>query len=147
MLYKFLTYIEWPENKFANDHTPYRIAVLGDSEVEEELRRITAKRKVNGREVQVYRIARVTKVGDPHLLFVGLRSEKYLPRLAQKARARSFLIVTENGQELKEGSTINLRLIDGRIGFDVSLANAQQTNLRLSARLLSVASTVERAAP
>lgn len=144
MLYKFLAYIDWPATAFANEQSPYRIAVFGAGEIEEELRQITAERTVNNRRIEVVRVSRTNQIDNPHMVFVGSRAEKYLPRLARLARERSFLIITENDVELKEGSAINLRLVNGRIGFDVSLPDANKSNIRLSARLLSVASSVER---
>lgn len=147
MLYKFLAYIDWPPTAFADAQSPYRIAVLGDADIEDELRKITAERTVNSRPIEVYRVSRLDRIAEPHLVFVGRRAERHLPRLARLARKKSFLIVTENEAELKDGSAINLRLIDGRIGFDVSLPGAERSNIKLSSRLLSVASSVERTAP
>lgn len=144
MLYKFLAYVEWPATAFADDQSPYRIAVFGASDIEQELRQITADRTVNNRRIEVIKVSRIKQIDNPHMLFVDSRAEKYLPRLAKLARERSFLIITENDVELKEGSAINLRLVDGRIGFDVSLSDANKSNIKLSARLLSVASSVER---
>lgn len=144
MLYKFLAYVEWPATAFADQQTPYRIAVLSAGEIEKELRQITAGRTVNDRPIEIERVSRISQLSDPHLVFVGRRAEKYLPRLASLAHKKSFLIVTENEIGVKEGSAINLRLVDGRVGFDVSLPDAQKSNIRLSARLLSVASSVKQ---
>lgn len=144
MLYKFLAYIDWPQESFHPGDSVYRIAVAGDEEVEQELRQITAGRMVNNRPIEVVHVSRISQLGDPHLVFVGTRAQKYLPKLARMARSKSFLIVTENSSGLEPGSAINLRLVDGRIGFDVSLVHAHAANVRLSARLLSVASSVER---
>lgn len=147
MLYKFLGYIDWPQARFDGADSAYRIAVLGDDEIEQELRQITAGRTVNNRPIDVYHVSRLSKLGEPHMVFVGHNAEKYLPKLARLARRKSFLVVTESEAGPGAGSAINLRLIDGRVGFDVSLAHAHEANVRLSARLLSVASSVERADP
>lgn len=144
MLFKFLGYAEWPEESFPNSDTPYRIWVLGASSVNRELRHMTSDRKVNNRPVQIFQAASPKQIDQPHLVFVGRYAERYLPRLTGMARGQSFLIVTENEKGLRDGSTINLRLIDGRIGFDVDLRQAREHNLHLSARLLSVASTVRQ---
>lgn len=144
MLYKFLGYTEWPNAAFTNEEVPYRIFVLGSGVVADELLDITATREVNGRSIEVFPAASDRQLNNPHLVFVGHAAEKYLPRLAQLAEQQSFLIVTEREDGLIAGSTINLRLINGRIGFDVSLVGAQKCNLRLSARLLSVAASVEQ---
>lgn len=144
MLYKFLGYTDWPATVFAAEDSPLRIWVLGSSSVNQELRRITAERTVNDRPVEIFTAKTVEHITDPHMVFVGRHAQKYLPFVAKLAKRHSMLIVTESDKGLEAGSTINLRLIDGRIGFDVSLADAQRHNLKLSARLLSVASSVDQ---
>ncbi len=142
MLYRFLGYTDWPAESFPTSDTPYRIWVLGASSVDRELRHMTSDRRVNDRPVQIFHATSPKQIEQPHLVFVGRYAERFLPRLAGMAREQSFLIVTENEKGLRDGSTINLRLIDGRIGFDVALRQAREHNLHLSARLLSVAATV-----
>ena len=143
MLYKFLSYTDWPEARFPTPQSPYRLWVLGTDNLLEELRGIVAGRIVNGHPIEVFAATTPDDIVDAHLVFVGRGFEKSLPNLSLLAEKQSYLIVTENEQGLKPGSIINLRLVDGRVGFDVSLKNAQSCNLKLSARLLSVASSVE----
>jgi hypothetical protein len=144
MLYKFLGYTDWPGAAFDSSDAPVRIWVLGDSNIDEDLRKITVNRTVNNRPVEVLATTSVGRIANPHMVFVSRKAEKHLPRLTRLAEQHSFLIVTESEQGLIAGSTINLRLIEGRIGFDVSLVNAKKSDLKLSARLLSVASSVEQ---
>lgn len=144
MLYKFLGYTEWPATSFVSAQSPFRIWVLGTPVIADELREITARREINGRAIEIFHATSDRQLERPHLVFVGRPAEKYLPRLMSMAEQHSFLIVTENDTGLLNGSAINLRLIDGRIGFDVSLIGAQKSNLKLSSRLLSVAASIEQ---
>ncbi len=147
MLFKFLDYTEWPATSFDTPQSPYRIWLLDATEVGNELRAITRNRNSNGRAIKVFKTRFVERINEPHIVFVGRNAEHHLPRLAQLAEQQAFLIVTENSQGLVSGSTINLRLLQDRIGFDVSLSCARRNNLKLSARLLSVALTVEQETP
>lgn len=146
MLFKFLGYTEWPPSAFEEPQSPYRIWLLNANEVGSELRSITHERGVNGRPVKVFKTRYFERIKNPHIVFVGRDAEHHLPQLARLAEQQSFLIVTENAQGLVPGSTINLRLLEDRIGFDVSLSCARRNQLKLSARLLSVALTVEQEA-
>src|SRR5690606_3888066 len=107
---------------------------------------ITHERGVNGRPVKVFKTRYLERIKNPHIVFVGRDAEHHLPQLARLAEQQSFLIVTENAQGLVPGSTINLRLLEDRIGFDVSLPCACPTHVNVSSRLLSVAVTVEQEA-
>lgn len=144
MLYKFLGYVDWPEQRFEEASSPYRIWVLGAPHIEQELREITANRTVNDRAVEVLKAQWIEQIEGAHMVFVGRQARGYLPALNRRARRNHFLVVTEDNEFLPKGSTINLRMIDGRVGFDVSLSSAQDKQLRLSARLLSVAASVEK---
>lgn len=144
MLYKFLGYVEWPETRFSQPSDPYRIWVLGAPHIEQELREITSSRTTNGRTIEIHKVHRVDQIHDAHMVFVGRPARNHLPTLSRQARRSHFLIVTENDEARPQGSTINLRMLDGRVGFDVSLSDAQEKQLKLSARLLSVATSVER---
>lgn len=144
MLYKFLSYIEWPEDTSSTPEAPYKVWVLGASGLADELREIGVERNINGRPMHVFQTKKLAEIDRPHAVFVGRHAEKHLPALSRMAAERSFLIVTESEAGLIDGSTINLRLVDGRMGFDVSLINAQQYNLKLSARLLSVATSIQQ---
>lgn len=144
MLYKFLGYVEWPSEAFATPMSPYVIAVAGASDVLGELRHLTADRTVNQRPIVVKKVTSKSNLSGVHLLFVGQDNSTVLHnRLMRRAREHSLVTVTESERGLDQGSVINFRLIDDRLGFDISMVNASTHKLKLSARLLSVASYVE----
>jgi hypothetical protein len=143
MIYKFLSYVEWPATKFPIDNSPYKICVLGTNIMSDELIAIVAGRAMNGRPIEIYSTENISQVGDAHLIFVTRDEQNLLSQIAVIAEKKSILIVTENEQGLNPESTINLRLVNGRIGFDISLKCAQKYKLKLNSRLLSVASSVD----
>lgn len=143
MAYKFLGYSEWPEKRFSDVHSPYRIWVLGSNDIKNELQNIVANRIVNGRSIEVYSATSADQITNAHLVFVARSMESLLPSLAMSAEKNSYLIITENQQGLIKGSTINLRLVDGRIGFDISVKCAQSYGIALSSRLLSIAVSID----
>lgn len=144
MLYKFLGYVEWPSEVFATPVSPYVIAVAGAADLVDELRLITQDRSINQRPIVVRKVSTRSDLSRIHLLFIGDTYNKNLhSRLIGRARGHSMVTVTEVERGLQLGSVVNFRLIDDRIGFDISLVNAKLQNVKLSARLLSVASSVE----
>lgn len=143
MLYKFLGYSTWPNPRFNDAQSPYRICVIGSDEIKNELVAIVAQRVIDGRTIEIYSAKTVDQVGDAHVVFVAHKMESLLPTLLPLARKNSFLIVTENESGLVSGSTINLRLVDKRIRFDISLLSAQENKIVLSSRLLAIAVSVK----
>lgn len=141
-LYRFAAYVEWPEETFAEPGTPLTIGVYGAQSLVDELREITAARKVHGRDIAVRRIGDNQSLDGVHILFASEANGEQLDRLAAEASAHSTLMVTDVGNALDRGSVINFRAVDQRIRFEVSLEAADASRLRLSSRLLAVAEHV-----
>lgn len=144
MLYKFLGYIEWPASVFPSEQSPYVIAVIGAKDIANELQDITRLRTVNNRPVEVREIEHPQAQTDAHMVFVGRNEESRAQRLLIETRKLPIVTVTENEQGLQEGAVINLRLVDGQMKFDVSLPESDDAQLRFSARMLAIASTVKK---
>jgi hypothetical protein len=83
------------------------------------------------------------QIGDAHLVFVAIAQQSLLPALERGAQSHAWLLVTESEAGLTPASAINLRLLDGRVGFDISIINAQKAGLKFSSRLLAVAASVQ----
>lgn len=144
MLYKFLGYTNWPEQAFSGEDSPYRVWVLGAEQVANELEQIAAMRRVNDRAIEVLKATSPREISEPHVVYVGQDAENYRQQMENLLETQPVLVITESPSGLASGSVINLRLINGRIGFEVSLAHAQKSDLEISSRLLAVAVSVEQ---
>ncbi len=146
-LYKFAGYVEWPSASFARADTPVTIAVMGDESLAAELDQAVAGRTVNDRRMIVRRLKAGESLAGVHILFVGRSEGARLPQLARATQPQSILTVTESDGALAQGSIINLVVLDRRIRFEVSLESAEKSKLKLSSRLLAVATQVRSGNP
>lgn len=147
MIYKFLSYVDWPAPRTPTADAPFEIAFIGGRDVYEELQEITEDISITGHSITLRRVASPASLTEPHVVFVGEDAEHHLDTLIELAEQRSFLVITENDKGLVSGSTINLKLTNGRMGFGVSLGAAGKAKLHLSSRLLAIAQKIERAEP
>lgn len=145
-LYRFTEFVTWPEAAFARADSAFTIAVVGRDALVEELRQVTAGRTVQGRAVEVRRLAEGEALPAAHLLFVA---EVERQRLREWARVapRHALIVSESDGALDLGSVINFIIVEGRVRFEISLDSAEKRGLRMSSRLLAVAQGVRTGNP
>lgn len=141
LLFKFSGYVEWPPATFPAPGSPIVIGVAGADEIAAELERIVPGRLVNERPVQVRRLRDGESPRGLNLLFVG-RADPGARNLLRAAQPLGVLTVTEGEHGLDIGAAISLVALDGRIGFDVSLENAERSSLRISSRMLAVARRV-----
>lgn len=144
MLYKFLSYTHWPEQAFPAEDSPYRFWVLGAEQVANELQQIAATRRANDRPIEVFKATSPAQISDPHVIFMGRDAEQYRQQMEKFVETRPVLVITESPSGLLPGSVINLRLINDRMTFEVSLTHAQKSDLEISSRLLSIAVSVEQ---
>lgn len=138
-LYKFGSYIEWPQNTFATAETPVTIGVRGADALANELIRIAIDHTVNGRPVLVRKLGVGDTLAGINVLFIGSEFRDHYADIIAAAKGLPILTVTEAEQSLAHGSMINFVLVDGRVRFEAAPKAAKQNNLTISARLLAAA--------
>jgi len=141
-LLKFAGFVEWPADTFRQPDDPLVIGIAGDDEIATHIEQLVAGRRIEGRPVVVQRLPDAGPFTGVHILLLGRRSDSRLRDLTAAA-AGPILVVTQQPGALRLGSVINFSTEGGRVRFAVSLASADARNLKLSARLLAVAQSVE----
>lgn len=141
-LYQFGSYVDWPSDAFDDERTPLRIGILDDDEVFELLTDIVRQRTVQGRPVEVLRFTGGNDMERAHILFVGapLRGEK-AHAVIERVRGRPVLTVIDD--DVHADGIIRFVVEHDRVRFDVSLARANESRMRISSRLLGVARRVQ----
>lgn len=141
-LYKFGSYIEWPDNAFAAEDTPFTVGIIGAEELADSLEEIVANRTVGGRPVEVRKLDFADPLSGVQVLFIGQTGPEILASVLETTKQQPVLIVTETEDSLSLGSMINFVVADNKVRFDVALDSAQRSNLKISSRLLAVARKV-----
>lgn len=140
-LYRFIGYVDWPPRVFTSAHSPIVIGVVGADAVLADLGGLVRGRTAEGRPVVVQELLPGAPLEGTHLLFIS--KDIIAPRSwLQHARQNSVLVVTESPQGLAGGGVLNFVLAEHRVRFEASLPAAEQSGLKLSSRLLAVASRV-----
>jgi len=141
-LYKFGSYIEWPEQAFARADSPLVIGVLGADALADELAQIAGGHTVNGRPVTVRKLRRQDALAGVNILFVGRAESSRLADILAGVRGQPLLVVTEFEDARPHGAAINFVVVDDKVRFDVDLESADQSGIKISSRLLTVARKV-----
>ncbi|MGZ5817647.1 MAG: YfiR family protein [Burkholderiaceae bacterium] len=138
-LFKFSSYVEWPDGAFPHLDSPLVIGVIGADIVAEELEHIAAGHTVNGHPV----ITRKLKRGEPltgvHILFIGRVEKAHLTEILNEVKSKPLLTVTDSEEAHALGSMINFVVTDDRLRFEVALAPVGSGGLKISARMLTAA--------
>lgn len=141
-LIKFKRYTTWPEDRLPAD-APITIGVVGASDIAQELERKAAARGAYKRQIRIKRVQPGDPIPDINMLFIGNDRMAEFNDWLGRTQGQPILIVTDSGNGTPPGSMINFVREKERVRFDVSMATATASGLKLSAELLTVARQVE----
>lgn len=146
-IYKFAAYVEWPAVSFTNSKAPFVIGVVGGEEVAAELVKLSYDADIEARPIHVVQVGDDASLDDVHVLFIGRNRVNDAAELLRATASKPILVVTESPEALAAGSIINFMMVNDYIRFEISSINAKINDLKISARLLDVAQSVEGRTP
>lgn len=127
----FLRYSTWPETS-----GPLTIGVMGRSPVVPPFRQLLEGKSVGGRVIHVVEIKGIP---DPHccqVLYIATDNAARIRQAVGVTPAAHVLTIGESDRFLENGGAVSLMLIDGHIGFEVSLEALEAAGIQVSSRLL-----------
>ncbi len=143
-VFKFGEFVEWPAPALGAPNAPFTIAVLGADPVAEVLEQLGRQRRIHGRPVIVRRVQRADAVLPAHIAFIGAgESERLLRTAGEQLKSASTLTVTETARPSQLSGLINFVVRDSRVRFEIDADAAEQANLKISSKVLSLAVLVK----
>jgi hypothetical protein len=140
ILSKFPQFIEWPDGAVEGRQT-IDICLAAPDPFGADLQDMVNGEELNGRTLAVRRVDAPTQVPACHVLFLPARSDARRTLLAA-ARRLPVLTVSDDPDFLDAGGIVALRLVDGRVRFEVNDGAARGVGLRISSQLLRLALSV-----
>jgi hypothetical protein len=141
-LYNFAKFVEWPTQAFKGSNDPITVCVLGQNPFGNALELAISGKSVAGRPFVVREIASANQAAGCHILFVSSSERKRFRSILGDLKIGGMLTVGEAQGFTADGGVINFKLEGGRIRFEINLDAAQQEQLRVSSKLLSLADVV-----
>lgn len=141
-LYNLLLFADWPADALGSG-AAIVVGVAGSTPVLAELRAFEGQ-VVAGRAVRVREIREGENPAGCHLLFVAASGERQVSLLLSKIQLQPVLTVGEDDRFLAWGGIVRVFVGESRMRFEVDLSRAERGRLRLSSKLLSLATRVVR---
>ena len=142
VLYNLAKFVDWPAEAFADPTAPLVFCVLGADPFGLSLDETLHDHMVGRRPVLVKRVAEVT--ADCHVLFVANSEVRRLPAITDQLGTRAVLTVGEAASFAERGGMIGLLTEGDRVRFAINAGAAEHARLKISARVLALASSVLR---
>lgn len=137
-IYNFSKNTEWP---VTSTNSVFKIAIVGNQLVYNELKKLTANRKIGNTSIQVDYYKKSTDLtAYSHIVFLStLQSGKIKP-IKDALQNESILFVTEREGMGKYGSCISFFVTDkGKIEFELIAQNFAANKLKVSNNLKTLA--------
>lgn len=141
-LYHFAQFVEWPPGAFREAGAPLTYCLLGDDSFGGAFELALGGKSVGTHPVRVRHLGQVKDVSGCHVLFVSASEKKNIAAVLEGAKGNPVLTVGDSEHFVEEGGMIGLFLEDNKVRFEINAGAAQQAGLKISARLLALASKV-----
>jgi hypothetical protein len=142
-LYHLTRYTSWPDTAFASKTAPIVIAVVGNPVVAEEVRKLTAGQQVEGRAIEVKKLAAGEPLPRAHLVLLPADDFEALKSQASSLRDSPTLRVAESERFATAVGDVGFKLVRGRVSFDINRDNSRRHGLKVSSKLMNLASNVQ----
>lgn len=144
-IYKFTSFVEWPDGIFANSTSPIVIGVAGEDGLFDALQRVVAGHTSNGHSINVRKLGPRDSVQGLHVLFLGQQNKALVSELLAACHGNAILTVTDAADTYALGSMVNFLMSEDKLRFEVALKPVGISRLKISARMLSAAFKVSPA--
>ena len=138
----FARYTEWPANTLGEKTTPIRLCVIGDNVVQQAFAEVD-KKPVGDRLISVINMSRLKNVAQCQLLYVSnLDRNTAIQLLADNKSQPILTISSDNEHFLEDGGMVALNIVEGKVQMQVNLNAVQKGGLKISSRVLKLATIV-----
>jgi hypothetical protein len=143
-LFNFAKFVEWPAGSFKSPSDGIHICVLGDNPFGTALSDLLAGKRINDRPLVSGHFLEVKEVNGCQILFISKSERKNLRNILAVAAAGGILTVGEWDNFALDGGMIGFRLEDGKVRLEINLPAADQAQVQISSKLLSLAQIVKK---
>jgi hypothetical protein len=138
---KFGQFVQWPTD-LRSSRSSFDICLAPGHGFGSLMEELTTDVRIQNLPVAVRSVSAPDRLVGCHVLYVGRLSDGNR-RLLGRAAQLPILTVGDDAQFLRSGGVINLRVIGGRVRFDIDAGHAQRVGLLMSSQLLRLAQTVQ----
>ncbi|SEG36888.1 protein of unknown function [Bryocella elongata] len=140
MLLNVARFTDWPTWKMDAEHPQFLICFLGADPIDRYADKILDHQTINDKPVSV----RHLKPGEPvepcHILYTSVANRKFLTHSKAELTKAAVLSVSELSNNLTPDQIVGLPVDGDHVRIEINLTLAQQSSLRISSRILRLAS-------
>ena len=141
-LYNFTKFVEWPPEAFSARSSQLRVCVLGDNPFGNVLDSVLQGEEAQGRRLSLLRVDVLHNPSLCHVLFISRSERERIPAILAAVQGSPVLAVGEADGFLENGGTINFKVQEGKVRFEINTRAAERGGLKMSSKLLRLATRI-----
>lgn len=144
-LFHFSQFVDWPARSFSDGQAPFVIGVLGNNPFAADLEQTIHGKIVGNHLLTVKQFHSLAEVAtNCQILFISSSEQARLPEIFLSLAGSNILTVGEADNFGEAGGMIHFVLEGTKIRFRVNEVAATRAGLKISAKLLNLASHTKR---
>jgi YfiR/HmsC-like len=144
-MYNFAKFVDWPAGTLDGPAQPIAFCVLGQTPLGQPLHDTLSGKAVDQRPLVFRQLSDSKQAGMCQVLFIGSLDKKLVRQTLDEIKSLPVLTVGEAENFTNDGGIVRFVLDAGRVRLEFNLDAADGAKLRISSKLLGLASVVKRA--
>jgi hypothetical protein len=136
MIFNFLKYIQWPDEGAGGE---FVVGVIGEDDVFNTLKGYYDGKPKGSKKYAIKKISDPSEAASCSVVYIGKSRSKDFDNIKNATSGKPVLTITDSFNLGKKGSCINLKVIDGKLKFEINQASVTAASLKVSGQLTSMA--------
>jgi hypothetical protein len=141
-LFHFAQLVDWPADTNSVGDRSINLCLFDDDPQRLEIESTLEGKLIGGRALHIRLLSDSQAIPGCNILFLSRDEARRQPAILRDVRAQPILTVGETESFLSDGGIIRFHLEGDRIRFDINLTAADSAHLKISSRLLLLATSV-----
>jgi YfiR/HmsC-like len=136
MVYNFTKYVQWPDHAGSGE---FVIGVVGNSDIYNTLNGWYGGKARGSKTYVIKRFNSASEVTDCHVLYIDKSKSGEFESANSKVKGKGTLVITDKNGLGEKGSSINFKMVDNKLKFELNQKAIEASNLKVSGALSSMA--------
>ncbi|MEK7793768.1 MAG: YfiR family protein [Candidatus Hydrogenedentota bacterium] len=139
---KFVRFVEWPEGAFETPDSPLRIGIAGNRKVYDALSELAAAEADHGRKFEVIYSEDGRELGTCQIAYFGRELAGTVTAALGRLGEASVLTIGDSDEFTSSGGVIRLYEKSRKMSMEINVSAAERAELKISSKLLELATVV-----
>ena len=143
MVCNLAKFVTWPDGLIAQNRGQLVVAIFGEDDLAVTLASVLSTRSVNGKPIFVRFARRAQDCKGAQIVYIASSESAHVDDVLGFLNGAPTITLADTDGFAKRGGMVNFTGAPPRVRFEISLARAEKSGLRISSRLLAIAHVVD----